>query len=127
VEAGMDNEFARKLFESRSIVPEEIDLYRRQTEAFQRKFGREMGPDDPFFFDPDAEEPQFRRPEDSSLAINFLADLMSQAGLDAAAIYAFKRTRGLLPVLRAFTEDELREWNNALNEYYWSLRTRGVQ
>lgn len=33
------------------------DALRQQEESFRAKFGREMGPDDPVFFDPDADEP----------------------------------------------------------------------
>lgn len=114
----MDNAFARKIFKTRSPVPEELDVYREQVTAFRRKFGREMGPDDPFFFDPDAETPQFRSPSDADHALDLLAALMAQAGVDAAAIYAFKRTRGLFPTPNTrLTHDETVEWNAALNEY----------
>ncbi len=109
------------------MVPEQVELYRRQTEAFREKFGRDMGPDDPFFFDPNADAPQFRRADDGALAVNFIAELMSQVGLDPSFIYAFKRTGGLFPTLPGLTEEELTEWNAALNEYYWSLRAGAVQ
>ncbi|MDL4813164.1 hypothetical protein [Actinomadura opuntiae] len=33
------------------------DALRQQEELFRAEFGREMGPDDPVFFDPDADEP----------------------------------------------------------------------
>lgn len=33
------------------------DALRQQQELFRAKFGRDMGPDDPVFFDPDADEP----------------------------------------------------------------------
>jgi hypothetical protein len=33
------------------------DVLRQQQELFRTKFGREMGPQDPVFFDPDADEP----------------------------------------------------------------------
>ena len=40
----------RKLHKTGSILPEQIAAYRKQTQAFRAKFGREMRPDDPFFF-----------------------------------------------------------------------------
>ena len=61
----MDNRFARKLFHNCPVDPKDLDVYRAQLEAFRKKFGREMGPDDPFFFDPTAAEPQFRPPEEA--------------------------------------------------------------
>ena len=50
----MDNAFAQKLFQVQAVSSREFEVYRGQTSAFRRKFGREMRPDDPFFFDPDA-------------------------------------------------------------------------
>ncbi|MFI2747265.1 hypothetical protein ACH5BA_13310 [Kitasatospora sp. NPDC018623] len=36
------------------------DAVQRQLARFREKFGREPGPDDPLFFDPDADEPRPR-------------------------------------------------------------------
>ncbi len=123
----MDNAATRRILRSRSMEPEQVELYRCQTEAFREKFGRDMGPDDPFFFDPSSEIPQFRGAADGELAVAFIAELMSQVGLDPSLIYAFKRTGGLFPTLPGITEDEMDEWNAALNEYYWTLRAGAVQ
>jgi hypothetical protein len=114
----MDNAFARKLLTDRALVPDEIAVYREQTAAFRQKFGREMGPDDPFFFDPDADTPQFRGPQDAEFAIDFLSRLMAEAGVDSAAIYAFKRTGGLFPsATMPLNANDLLEWNAAVYEY----------
>lgn len=124
----MDNAFARKLFRTRSPRPEELDVYRQQLSAFRKKFGRDMGPEDPFFFDPEADTPQFRAPTDAAYAIQMIAQLMAEAGVDAAAIYAFKRTGGLFPTeSRALTLGEAAEWNVALNEYSEQLRRNPKQ
>jgi len=122
----MDNASARQILRASLMVPEKVDIYKRQVEAFRAKFGREMGPDDPFFFDPDASVPQFRSPADADLALNFLAELMAQMGLDPAAIYAFRKTRGLFPTLPSMSKDELAEWNAALDEYHGLLRASGT-
>jgi hypothetical protein len=37
---------------------ESMAIVERQLQAFREKFGREPGPDDPLFFDPDADTPQ---------------------------------------------------------------------
>jgi hypothetical protein len=106
------------MFQTGSPFPEALDAYREQLAAFRRKFGREMGPDDPFFFDPDADTPQFRNPSYAAHAINAIAAMMGQAGVDAAAIYAFTRTGGLFPTeTRRLSRDEELEWNAAVNEY----------
>jgi hypothetical protein len=39
------------------ISPEAVEMLRQQQRSFREKFGREMGPGDPVFFDPDADEP----------------------------------------------------------------------
>jgi hypothetical protein len=120
--APMDNGFARKLLKTRTLSPADVEVYREQRLAFQRKFGREMGPDDPFFFDPEADTPQFRSPNDSDHALTLIARLMGEAGLDPAAIYAFRKTRGLFPTSRTLlTHDQMREWNAAMSEYQAKL------
>jgi hypothetical protein len=124
----MDTRFARKLLKTRTLSPAELDVYREQRLAFRRKFGREMGPDDPFFFDPDAETPQFRSPRDIDSALALLARLMGEAGVDPASIYAFRRTRGLFPTNQThLTHDEMREWNAALGEYESKLARSSTQ
>jgi hypothetical protein len=40
------------------LDPESMDMMQQQLQAFREKFGREPGPDDPIFFDPDADTPQ---------------------------------------------------------------------
>jgi hypothetical protein len=41
-----------------ALPPEMMDALEEQKAAFRAKFGREPGPKDPIFFDPDAEEPR---------------------------------------------------------------------
>ena len=100
-----------------------MDAYLRQTRAFRRKFGREMGPDDPFFFDPEAATPRFRRPRDAGAVLVKLAQLFQEAGADAAHVYAFRRTGGLLPPGTAkLSARELARWERAVAEYRRGLR-----
>jgi hypothetical protein len=78
-----------------------------------------MGPDDPFFFDTAAETPQYRSAKDAEFAVNLLVEVMGEAGVDPAAIYAFKHTGGLFPTDNMpLTPEELDEWNRAMDEYY---------
>jgi hypothetical protein len=115
----MGTAFGRKLIKPGSILPGQIEAYRKQTRAFRAKFGREMRPDDPFFFDPDAATPQYRSAKDAEFALNMLVEVMGEAGVDPAAIYAFKRTGGLFPTEKMpLTAEELDEWTTAVDEYY---------
>ena len=118
----MDNPFARSLFRSGSRIPGENDIYRRQTMAFRRKFGRDMGPDDPFFFDPEADTPRFRTPAQAGYAFGEVAELIEQAGIAPAHVYAFRKTGGLLPPGAAsLTPQEIEEWEAAVVEYYTTV------
>lgn len=88
----------------------------RQREAFIEKFGREPGPDDPVFFDPDADEP---RELDLESYEKDLAEAMAAARIDPRLIYASRKT-GLLVTednLDKLAEGALEEWNAALDEY----------
>lgn len=124
----MDNAFARKLLRTRSAIPENLKIYRDQLAAFKAKFGRDMGPDDPFFFDPDAATPQFRSPDHATVAVDLLAQLMVDAGVDPEAIYAFKKTRGLFPSDREhMSPRDLEEWNEAVRDYHAKLRRSATQ
>lgn len=115
----MDNLFARKLLRSGSQTPEETGIYQRQTADFRRKFGRDMGPNDPFFFDPEADAPRFRDPTDAGSALDLVAALIEQAGMGPAHVYAFRKTGGLLPPgVATLTQQETEEWEAAVAEYY---------
>ena len=88
----------------------------RQRELFVEKFGREPGPDDPVFFDPDADTPQEIDPEKVT---KLMTEAMAAAGLDPALIYAYRQT-GLLVTEQAYDSlpAEVREeWDAAIAEY----------
>ena len=58
------------------LTPDAHEALLQQREAFIEKFGREPGPDDPVFFDPDADTPQ---PLDLERYEKDLADAMAVA------------------------------------------------
>ena len=98
------------------LTPDVHEALLRQREAFIEKFGREPGPDDPVFFDPDADEPQELELERYE---KDLADAMAAAGIDPRLIYASRKT-GLLVTeenLDKLPAETLEEWNAALDEY----------
>jgi hypothetical protein len=99
-----------------------MDVYKKHMQAFRRKFGREMRPDDPFFFDPALPTPQFRNPEEAQQALELMVEMMAEAGVDPEAIYAFKATGGLFPSEHArFTPEQEAEWRAAILEYQEKL------
>lgn len=69
----------------------EIDsALQAQLDAFAAKFGREPGPEDPIFFDPDCDEPVPMRPESEEKAWADLFRAAEEAGLDPAYISAWE-------------------------------------
>ena len=72
--------------------------------------------DDPIFFDPDADEPVPLNPQEYE---QDMIETMAQAGINPAFIYAFKRTGRIVTESNRdrLTEEELRQWNDAIDEY----------
>ncbi|MFJ9446388.1 hypothetical protein ACIRRH_31695 [Kitasatospora sp. NPDC101235] len=66
------------------------DAVQRQLERFREKFGREPGPDDPLFFDPDADEPRPMPEERITGMLGEMAVLAEQAGIDPAFVHAWR-------------------------------------
>ena len=99
-----------------TLSPEAQEAIERQLEAFRRKFGRDPFPDDPIFFDPDADEPVPLNPQQYQ---QDMMETMAQAGINPAFIYAFKRTGRIVTESNRhrLTEKELRQWNDAIDEY----------
>jgi len=61
-------------------MDKELDeAIKRQLESFKEKFGREPGPDDPLFFDPDCDIPT---PLTEAKVKRELAEAARKAGLD---------------------------------------------
>ena len=118
----MDNPFARSLFRSGSRIPGETKYIAGRPWPSCWKFGRDMGPDDPFFFDPEADTPRFRTPAQAGYAFGEVAELIEQAGIAPAHVYAFRKTGGLLPPGAAsLTPQEIEEWEAAVVEYYTTV------
>ena len=66
----------------KKMIKIDKELYqaiRQQLESFRKKFGREAGPDDPLFFDPDCDVPI---PLSESKLRKELSEAARKAGLD---------------------------------------------
>jgi hypothetical protein len=94
-----------------------VSLLEDARRAFVEKFGREPGPHDPVFFDPDADTPQLIDP------LKFKAQTvitMIRAGIPHHLIYTFIRTGGLIvseEMYRKLSPEDRAVWDNAMAEY----------
>ncbi|GAA4734340.1 hypothetical protein [Phytohabitans rumicis] len=90
-----------------------------QLAAFQEKFGREPGPTDPLFFDPDADEPMpmGQRQWDEGLAR--VAEAAEAAGVDAAYIHAWREVGYMVTDVNQhlFSAAEVKTYLDAVARY----------
>ena len=95
------------------MTPRVEEMLQTQLEAFRKKFGREPGPGDPVFFDPNADEPTPLDIEDDVLAA------MQQADLPPEFAYAYRKTGllGLATNKDAWPPEHVKEWEDAVDEY----------
>jgi hypothetical protein len=117
------NPFSNSAHSERQITidPELAEVLEMQRQAFHEKFGRKRGPGDPIFFDPDADQPQFRSEAKIKETHDLMCDAMLAAGIDPAKVYATRKT-GPLPTtdnLQDLPPGGLEEWQDAIREY-WS-------
>ena len=88
---------------------------RDQRQLFVKKFGREPGPSDPIFFDPDADTPQAISEE---MLRNEMLKALAAAGVDPTVVYAYNKTGRLVSAenMHLLSADELAEWQQAVEE-----------
>jgi len=108
---------ANKRQRSSSHANSERDILQEQATAFEKKFGRRPGPNDPVFFDPATNEP--RALSANKLDKDIFAAMRS-AGTRPEIVYAFKKTGmllldGLKPTYPAYA---VAEWDAAIDEYF---------
>ena len=77
-----------KKFAKFPIPGEVVGALEEQRESFREKFGREPGPEDPVFFDPDADEPRLLDPNKMKGA---MLEAAHNAGLKTATIEFIER------------------------------------
>jgi hypothetical protein len=96
--------------------PDQAAMLEAQGRRFEEKFGRPPGPDDPLFFDPDADEPQ---PVSLTGLETETVAMLEAAGISPAWIYAYQHTDGLLPRPDgsfASARDQA-EWDEVISRY----------
>jgi hypothetical protein len=64
----------------------------QQLQMFRQKFGRDPGPEDPIFFDPDADTPVPMPIEKMGAGWNEVLQKAGELGMDPAIIYAMRKT-----------------------------------
>lgn len=99
------------------MTPELEQAMREQRQAFIDKFGREPGPGDPVFFDPDADTPQ---PFDEKKLAAEIKATMIAAKLPPQIVYAYEKTGLMLfsDDLSHCPPDRRKEWEDAIDEYF---------
>lgn len=109
----------------RKMSKPEAAIMRMQHEAFKAKFGREPGPKDPIFFDPDADEP--RPMSEEKMADHFdhaLMLILRENMMRPEFVYASFVTRKVLTHANArdFSTTVRDQWEEAIDDYL-ELRT----
>ena len=99
------------------LTPEMEKMLRRQRKKFIRKFGREPGPDDPLFFDPNASEPLPLSPEQLQ---NTTLKTMLAAGTPAHFVYAYQKTGFVVNETgyKNMSPEDRAEYDAAIEEYF---------
>ena len=98
------------------VGPDQAAALEAQVRRFEEKFGRPPGPDDPLFFDPDADEPQ---PVSLTGLETETVAMLEAAGICPAWIYAYQHTGGLLPRPDGSfaSERDQAEWDEVISRY----------
>lgn len=108
---------ANKRQRSSSHTNSERNILEKQVAAFEKKFGRRPGPNDPVFFDPDADEPS---PLSAKKVDKHIIAAMQTAGTPPEIVYAYKKTGMLLldKLKPTYPATAVAEWDAAVDEYF---------
>jgi hypothetical protein len=111
------------------MTPEAKAVFERQLEAFRVKFGRDPEPQDPVFFDPDADTPTQISEAKGDQYWRLIIGAAAKVGIDPAKIYAMHKTGRIVTEdnTQFLTDDELQEWNDAIDEYHEYRRRGAIQ
>jgi hypothetical protein len=96
------------------------DMMQHQAERFRAKFGRDPDPEDPIFFDPDADEPRPLDPETTAGEIaEELRHAGTEAGIDPALIEAWCELGYVVTedTRHLFSVGDIAAWDEALRRH----------
>ncbi len=104
------------------LSEEMVTVMKQQREDFQHKFGREPGPADPIFFDPDMDTPTSM---DNDKVAEGMLKAMKAAGIAPELIHAWQRTGRLVTQenRHLLSAKDVAEWQAAIEEYRHLQRT----
>jgi hypothetical protein len=106
----------RERLRSIKLNPELHEAMQRQLQAFRDKFGRDPGPDDPVFFDDDANGPV---PINLDSLQRQTVAVMNKARISPELIYAYCRT-GVIATDQNYgllSPEDRDAWERAIAEY----------
>jgi hypothetical protein len=114
--------FKRRKKGKSNAVPLNVEAQRaiqEQLRKFREKFGRGAGPEDPIFFDPDADTPQPISKAGLDEMTGQILSAAGKAGVRPELIYAMKKTGRIVTESNQhlLTDEELQEWQDAIEEY----------
>ena len=103
------------------IKGEMAEIVERQFAAFEAKFGRLPGPEDPLFFDPTKDEPVpfTPSPDEQEAEIGIVMEAMLKSGIEPRLAYAYWKTGRMVTTENSqyLTDEDLLEWEEALEEW----------
>lgn len=100
------------------------EILRQQIEAFRSKFGREPTSDDPVFFDPRTDTPQFMDPAEYRL---LMIAALKAAGTRPELVFAYEMTGMMLAQSRRGTyPPEVEEMFDAAIKDYFTQNGRST-
>jgi hypothetical protein len=91
----------------------------KQLSAFREKFGRDPSPDDPVFFNPDADSPEPVTSAQLDALDHKMIEAMVEVGIPAEVIYAYKKIGRIVTQENEhlLSDQDREEWDAALGEY----------
>jgi hypothetical protein len=100
-----------------------------QNRLFREKFGREPGPHDPLFFNPESAVAEFLSVESQEETWRALVQAAGESGMDPALVYAMNKTGRIVTEqnMQFLTDADLQEWNDAVDEYHQMIGSRDTQ
>jgi hypothetical protein len=98
---------------------EMVEALKRQSKAFETKFGRPPGPNDPVFFNPDSHVPEPMSEQQIAEHGAIVGDAMRKVGVDPAVVYAYEALGFLATEKNWHLLDagQRQEWLDAIAEY----------
>ncbi len=91
-----------------------------QKRLFREKFGREPGPEDPLFFNPESAVPEFLSIESQDETWRALVQAAGESVMNPALVCAMNKTGRIVSEqnLRFLTDADLQAWNDAVDQYH---------